>query len=188
MVCNEPVRFCIDNQLVKILLVANLTGFSRENYNYPNSNMFENYFEKLLFRVYKLSKWKLILLALIFDSFVLILNLMIDVSTNFNRSDEGDDFPRLSFIILFVGPVILSPILETLFFQTLLFRIGKRIPLNDGLVVVISSFIFALAHRLNITDIFFFFSSRSHSLRLLFNTQKQKRKSLLANLLTPCYS
>lgn len=114
------------------------------------------YFELWFEHLYTLPKWKLTLLALASMFIVLILEF-ISVFGDLSNAESSDYTTVKMLFVGFVAPVVIAPILETLFFQTLFFRIGKKASLSNRYVIIISSFIFALAHKLNLIDIVFFF-------------------------------
>jgi len=115
------------------------------------------YFERWFEQLHTLPKWKLTLLALGVMFVILILNAIISIFGVWGNAENSDDIPVQTFFVGFVSPVVIAPIIETLFFQTFFFRIGKRVSLANGYVIIISSFIFALGHRLNLIDIIFYF-------------------------------
>jgi len=113
--------------------------------------------EKVSLQAYSLSNKKLFLLALFLLFIILIFDFIFSIFLYEDITGYSNQITHPRIITHFIGPVLIAPFFETLIFQVLFFKAGVRLSIPVFYILIVSSVLFSLCHRLNIFDLFFYF-------------------------------
>jgi len=116
-----------------------------------------NKVNKINEKLINLSKIKYIILAAIISYVISSVMIALYLLFDFNMGRSMINELNISVIETILWSVILSPIIETLLFQTLIFKLTEGYNIKEGWTIIISAFCFSAGHL--IYSVFYSFNA-----------------------------